>query len=214
MRGQDADTFLVDGYNVIRRNPELRAREDRRDLEAGREALLGRILASRLPARCRVIVVFDGAGDMPACALQSRAGLEVRFSRPPQNADQAILSILKSRHDNSSVVVVTADRELEWEAKKLGARVTDPEEWISAMMPHGPKQRKEDRGRPEKPVSTKEEVGIWLEIFGPASIQIAPEAGRKATKAASPVRAKTPDDAGRSKERRRKRYLRRSERRR
>ncbi|PYN39044.1 MAG: NYN domain-containing protein, partial [Candidatus Rokuibacteriota bacterium] len=52
--------WLVDGYNVIRRDPELQAREAE-SLEAGRRALLHVIAGAHRAPRDEFTVVFDGA---------------------------------------------------------------------------------------------------------------------------------------------------------
>jgi len=61
---------LVDGYNLIRRIPELRAVESRSGLEAGRRALDNR-LAGYVAGRggVRVTVVYDGEpGAAKSCS--------------------------------------------------------------------------------------------------------------------------------------------------
>src|SRR5262250_2431187 len=52
--------WLIDGYNVVRRDPDLRAREAE-SLEAGRRALLHLLARAPQAARDEFTVVFDGA---------------------------------------------------------------------------------------------------------------------------------------------------------
>ncbi len=52
--------WLIDGYNVIRRDPGLRSREEE-SLEAGRRALLQLLAAEARASRDDFTVVFDGA---------------------------------------------------------------------------------------------------------------------------------------------------------
>jgi len=84
--------WLVDGYNVIRRDPDLRAHEAE-SLEAGRTALL-RLVAHVARAKGdRFTVVFDGA---PASGPRSAGGqVEVIFSRPPDKADDVLVRLAR-----------------------------------------------------------------------------------------------------------------------
>src|SRR3989475_13215612 len=79
--------WLIDGYNVIRRDPDLRAHEAE-SLEAGRTALLRLVARVARAGGDRFTVVFDGA---PASRPAPAGGqLEVIFSRPPEKADDVL----------------------------------------------------------------------------------------------------------------------------
>src|SRR3989475_7469197 len=79
--------WLIDGYNVIRRDPDLRAHEAE-SLEAGRTALLRLVAQAARAGGDRFTVVFDGA---PASRPAPAGGqLEVIFSRPPEKADDVL----------------------------------------------------------------------------------------------------------------------------
>src|SRR5207244_12485072 len=76
--------WLIDGYNVIRRDPDLRAQEAE-SLEAGRTALLRLVARVARAGGDRFTIVFDGA---PASRPAPAGGqLVVIFSRPPEKAD-------------------------------------------------------------------------------------------------------------------------------
>src|SRR3989442_6825682 len=84
--------WLVDGYNVIRRDPDLRAHEAE-SLEAGRTALLRLVARAARAGGDRFTVVFDGA---PASRPAPAAGqLEVIFSRPPEKADDVLARLAR-----------------------------------------------------------------------------------------------------------------------
>src|SRR3989442_14335290 len=79
--------WLIDGYNVIRRDADLRAQEAE-SLEAGRTALLRLVAQAARAGGDRFTVVFDGA---PASRPAPAAGqVEVIFSRPPEKADDVL----------------------------------------------------------------------------------------------------------------------------
>ena len=183
--------------------------EQQGDLEGGRNALLNRIHSSKLLASTHVIVIFDGATGIRQ-SRPSTPGIDVRFSIPPQNADRAILTALKSRAVTSDVVVITADRDLEWEAKKLGAQVIDPEKWITKLSPlrHGAGAPANDD--PEKPKPNESETHHWLEVFGDDSIEIA--GIKKSAARPHKARSEDPNEKENIKQRRKQRYLRKMKR--
>ena len=172
--------FLVDGYNAIRRIPSLLNAEKGAGLAAGRRALVATLVASGILRSSRVIVVFDSAegGAGPPDPSPHRM-LSLRYSTPPQDADGAIVSLLEGAIARRAGVaikgtVVTADRELSWQVRRLGARVVLPEEWAPLRMKRvrgrvGRKAReaREAReARSEKPQASSAEVDYWLGVFG------------------------------------------------
>src|SRR2546428_8536057 len=97
--------WLVDGYNVIRRDPDLRAHEAE-SLEAGRTALLRLVARAARAGGDRFTVVFDGA---PASRPAPAAGqLEVIFSRPPEKADDVLARL--ARQLGAGSAGLTSDR--------------------------------------------------------------------------------------------------------
>src|SRR6267143_867777 len=74
--------WLVDGYNVVRRDPELKAREAE-SLEAGRRALLHLLARARLAPHDDFTVVFDG-GRRADAALASAPKRRRRGELGPQ----------------------------------------------------------------------------------------------------------------------------------
>lgn len=124
--------WLIDGYNVIRRDPDLRGREAE-GLPAGRAALLRRLA---LVARDRdeaFTVVFDGArlraDDDAGAGTTGR--VEVVFSRAPETADD-VLRRLAARWRDASVVV-SSDRAVETAARRAGAVAVRVEDFLDAL---------------------------------------------------------------------------------
>src|SRR5262245_29350780 len=73
--------WLLDGYNVIRRDADLRGHEQQ-SLEAGRSALLAVVGVAARRTGNQFTVVFDGArrDAQPGASGQ----VQVVFSRPPE----------------------------------------------------------------------------------------------------------------------------------
>ncbi|MBI2080514.1 MAG: NYN domain-containing protein [candidate division NC10 bacterium] len=117
--------ILMDGYNVIRRLPELAAVERAEGLAAGREALCAHLRAYRRARGHPVTVVFDGARG----GEQSRGagGLTIYFSRVGETADAVIARLLQG--SGGGVVVVSSDAEVAALAQRAGAAAVSAEEF-------------------------------------------------------------------------------------
>jgi predicted RNA-binding protein with PIN domain len=103
---------IVDGYNLIKRDPLLLSLEQR-SLETARQALIARLMSSYNLRTCDITVVFDGSAVAPPAASTDRWGrIKVVYSRPPQTADDVIRGLVAAAKDPSQVVVLSDDREL------------------------------------------------------------------------------------------------------
>src|SRR2546428_5553063 len=122
--------WLVDGYNVIRRDPDLRAHEAE-SLEAGRTALLRLVAHAARAMGDRFTVVFDGA---PASGPRSAGGqVEVIFSRPPEKADDVLVRL--ARQLGAGSAVVTSDRAVGGAAGRAGRAVIGAGQLLEALSP-------------------------------------------------------------------------------
>jgi predicted RNA-binding protein with PIN domain len=124
LRYDDAVRWLIDGYNVIRRSPELSSKE-RESLEAGRRALC--VLLSRA-AHARgdqFTVVFDGSGGGGSAA---GAGVRVIFSSARETADKVL-----ARMAAQGGAVVSSDREVRRAATRAGAIAVAAEEFLGRL---------------------------------------------------------------------------------
>ena len=119
--------WLIDGYNVIRRDPDLRAREAE-SLEAGRAALLA--VLARVAAEVSDIftVVFDGARRSGGSASPGR--VQVLFSRPPETADDVLRRLAGTLREGA--IVVTSDRAVQDSARRAGAVAVGAEAFLEA----------------------------------------------------------------------------------
>ncbi|NLF15907.1 MAG: hypothetical protein GX595_01430, partial [Lentisphaerae bacterium] len=100
---------FVDGYNVIRRTPDLAALEQQEGLARGREALC-QFCRSRARLFAHLEVVFDGQGALSA--REACQGVTVVFSRGLQdseNADEYLLTRLARCHDEGVAAWLVTD---------------------------------------------------------------------------------------------------------
>jgi predicted RNA-binding protein with PIN domain len=121
--------WLVDGYNVVRRDPDLRAREAE-SLEAGRRALLHRLAWALRTLRDEFTVVFDGARRSGGEATAA-GRIRVVFSRPPATADDELMRL--ARQLGNGAVVVSSDRKVQDAARRAGSAVLTAEQFLEAL---------------------------------------------------------------------------------
>lgn len=124
--------IILDGYNIILRSPAFRP-DERRDLEAAR-AKLENLLAWAVGAQgeARFILVYDGA-DPAGQAKRRTTGVrdetgasrvDVRFSTPPQKADDLIRVLVDAGYeDEDEMTVITSDLELARSVQAKGATI-------------------------------------------------------------------------------------------
>ncbi len=120
--------WLVDGYNVIRRDADLRGREEA-SLEAGRTALLSAIAAAARRTGDQFTIVFDGArrDAGPPAAGQ----VQVVFSRPPETADDVLRALVVKA--GAGTAVASSDRAVRDAARRAGAVAVSAEDFVAAL---------------------------------------------------------------------------------
>ena len=137
--------WLIDGYNVIRRDPALRDREAA-GLAAGRAAFLGLVARVARDSRDEFTVVFDGArrgGPAPAAGR-----VHVIFSRPPETADDVLIRL--ARQHGQGTVLVTSDRTVRDRGRRAGCVVLHAEEFLdgaAARAVNAPSEVEASEGR-------------------------------------------------------------------
>jgi predicted RNA-binding protein with PIN domain len=120
--------WLIDGYNVIRRDPDLRASE-RGSLEAGRAALLAVLARVAVRVSDNFTVVFDGAQRSGGSPSPGR--VQVIFSRPPETADDVLRRLAGTLREGA--VVVTSDRAVQDSSRRAMAVAVDAEAFLGAV---------------------------------------------------------------------------------
>ena len=120
--------WLIDGYNVIRRDPEL-AHAEAQGLEEGRAALLRVVAGAARVSGDPFTVVFDGARRGGGAAAGGQ--VQVVFSRPPQTADDVLRRLASELR--SGAVVVSSDRAVRDAASRAGAAAVTAEQFMTAL---------------------------------------------------------------------------------
>ncbi len=142
--------IIIDGYNLIRRIPELE-RLDRVNMEEARETLIKELSLYRSGKRHQIVVVFDGLEALHLGGSSTRdRGVTVRFSPRGKSADQVIRDALKNREAD---VLVSADRELTDAADRSDVTSVSPGlfwEKVGVEMYRQFKGEEEEGGPPER----------------------------------------------------------------
>ena len=140
--------WLVDGYNVIRRAPELASRE-RESLQAGREALCRLLSTAARLSGDQFTVVFDG--DRGGGSLPGGPGVRVIFSSAGETADYVL-----ARRATAGVAVVSNDREVRQAAARARAIAVSADDFLARLSrPGRPRAPDEDDEEPTAPREKK-----------------------------------------------------------
>ena len=137
--------WFVDGYNVIRRDADLRGRESE-SLEAGRTALLAAVAAAARRTGDQFTVVFDGARRDASPPVTGQ--VQIVFSRPPETADD-VLRVLVAKAGAGSVVA-SSDRAVCDAARRAGAVAVSAEDFVAALRGGADEDEEDDRGGSQK----------------------------------------------------------------
>ncbi len=144
--------WLIDGYNVIRRDPDL-AGIDRRSLEEGRDALLKLIARVARESPDEFLVVFDGVKSTGRSGAAVPVRIRVLFSRPPEKADDVLMRL--ARQHGPAAAVVTSDHTIQDAARRARAAAVGAEAFLArvADLDAGAadgRDDEEDEPRPKK----------------------------------------------------------------
>lgn len=150
-----AKHVVVDGFNVIRRDPEL-ARIERSDFPGAQQTLIQYLAQYRRGTDHQITVVFDGAGSDRSYRQRSqREGIDVVFSARGETADEVIMHLTHTALGRQSGwLVVTADRALAAACRSRQVGILPPEQLLRRA-----RQRREVPVSPEFWHGKREERG-------------------------------------------------------
>jgi predicted RNA-binding protein with PIN domain len=117
--------WMIDGYNVIRRDPAL-ASQEAVSLETGRAALCRLLARTARASGEKFTVVFDGAGG--GGAGSGGAAVSVVFSSARETADRVL-----ARLAVKGGAVVSNDREVRRAAERAGAIAVTTDQFLARL---------------------------------------------------------------------------------
>src|SRR4051794_24407476 len=113
--------FIIDGYNLMKTDPEL-AMFMRHGLEYAREGVIKRVdNASGLKNARSITIVFDGhQGGQSVETRQRRGRLVIVYSKLGETADDVIKRLVLTYASEQEVKVISRDWELKDAAREAG----------------------------------------------------------------------------------------------
>ena len=120
--------ILIDGYNLIRSDPDLSVAEAKGE---GVSALLHALRLYRKAKGHRLTLVLD-AGPHPEESRANMEGIPVIYSGHSQSADDVIARL--SAKQGSGATVITNDRELTGRCRAVGAEVIGAGEFAEKLL--------------------------------------------------------------------------------
>jgi uncharacterized protein len=163
-----ADSYLIDGYNLIHALGMIQKHMAPGGLAAARTRLLELLAAGFGADASSCTVVFD-AKQAPRGVSRSQdyRGLAIRFAPKQQSADDLIETLIAEAADPKALVVVSNDARLQHAAKRRGARAWSHEAILDLLEKRQapapteitPTKEKTDHVSPE-------EMKHWLKEFG------------------------------------------------
>jgi predicted RNA-binding protein with PIN domain len=152
--------FLIDGYNLLFQNPELRKVLER-SLEMARKLLVDQLEMFAAQKNVHIIAVFDGDNKTNP-QDESRSCVDVYFSKPPEKADPLIKRMLSEAKEKEKFTVVTSDNEIGDYAKLCSIPVMSSQKFAEEISdPAFDSIEKKYRHS-----MTETELAEWLGLFG------------------------------------------------
>jgi len=149
--------FILDGYNIIKKIPQLSSKE----LKDAREAFIQLIEEKRLTGskKNKVTVVFDGSVN--DFTFKRKSPFEIIFA---EDADRKIKDMTEKLTNLKNTVVVTDDREIKFFVQSKGCKVLDTESFLEKMKKryHSKEDLKLAISSEEQAKITEELKNLWL----------------------------------------------------
>ncbi|PCJ57118.1 MAG: hypothetical protein COA73_11025 [Candidatus Hydrogenedentota bacterium] len=122
-----AQTYFIDGYNLLLHAPELK-RLANRDLESARETFINMIIPWCMNSGEQVNIIFDGQGRRTEKAESEHVApnLNVIYTSGNTTADAIIERAVFKSQQRMSVIVVSADRGIVDLCMGMGALIMSP----------------------------------------------------------------------------------------
>ena len=123
--------IIIDGYNLIKQSDNLR-RYERKSLEAGRKALITRLVEYEKKRAHQITVVFDGGkSDWFDEGRDKEGNINIIYSRHGERADDVIKRI--AAQAIGDIMVVSSDREISSFITQLGKTPLSSPEFETIM---------------------------------------------------------------------------------
>ena len=155
--------YIIDGYNLGFKIPTISHWISKGETDKAIKLILNFINSHPALRSAQVTVVFDGKHGVHQTP-HSYHGVQVKFSKKPETADDIIRNFLRKAEDIRSWTVVTSDNEIEYTAKDLGAQTIKSEVFKNQAQSHSPDKILKENEQKYNPGEV--DIDYWLEQFG------------------------------------------------
>lgn len=153
--------YIIDGYNVLHKIPQLRNLMNQ-SLEIARQKLEQYLRSYQGTKRIKVILVYDGERLNCQVPNYSTANFKIIFSHAPVKADPVIKKLIKKNSNPKQLFVITADRDILQFAKACSANTLDPHAFFSLITK---KPAVDEISRKYEHTMSDKELAEWMALF-------------------------------------------------
>ncbi len=166
--------YLIDGFNLIYKFPELEELMYRSELNAARSGLLKILENLKKIHKCSVHVVFDGKKN-PGCSIRHEniKNMEIDYSHD-QSADYLIKQFVKQAKQPKEITVITSDRDILFYINRFSAKKMTSENFAQMINRLFNEKEEEESLKEEmeakiNPRISDEELSYWQKMFSQRS---------------------------------------------
>jgi len=156
--------LIIDGYNVIKRNPELFSKENE-SLEAAREGLIKLMRVYKgIKPNYDIIIVFDGARGDGGQPIVDRSMIKVVFANG--SADDYIKEMVNDSKTPADYIVVSDDNDIINCARSNRAGFLSTTQLFEKIGPQKAKETGYEKPIPHSPKArsiTQELMDLWVD---------------------------------------------------
>ncbi len=187
--------IIIDGYNFLKTTGMMADNVEGIELEKGRKRLLS-FLASQFPHHPSVeahdskggkndkritndqkkiassvpklTVVFDSQTKLRLPTRLSYKGIDVRFSKGYENADELMIEMIQSFDVPKRLLVVSSDHEIQTAAKRRRAHPIDSDVWLDQLEANSKNESDSEavgKAVLKKPIPSSTDTEHWLSVF-------------------------------------------------
>lgn len=177
--------IVIDGYNFLKTTGMLDVQVSDSELEKGRRRLIGLLVKAfpNVADRQKLTVVFDSATLLDLPRELTIQGIEVRFAKGYDSADELIMEIIRSVAVPKRLLVVSSDHEIQVSAQRRRAKFIDSDQWLDELEQQIARAaRASHPGPDEAPDPAPTALGdteYWKQVF--AEVDLGTEPGPDAT---------------------------------
>jgi uncharacterized protein len=158
--------FLIDGFNLIYKFPDLEGMMYRGNLNEARSGLLEKLRDFQKIKKARIRVVFDGK-KLPSSGVRSEkvGTIDIYYSLD-YSADFLIKEFIKKDPNPRMSTVVTSDKDIQFFVNRFRAKIMTSEKFAEFLNSAVEEFYSQDM--PEKedhPEVSSEEVSFWEKMF-------------------------------------------------